>query len=409
MLIKPTKLEHARVELLKSIKLKKNVIEVPLQKALERISYKKIDSKLNLPSTANSAVDGYGISSATYFNNPKTEFIVIGIAKAGHPFTKIILPGQAVEIYTGAIMPKGIDTIVMHEKCERINHKVKIKEHIKTNQNMRPVGENLKKGESVVNKGKLINSADIGQLAASGNSKVSVYEKVRVSVISTGDELISANSKNRLAGQIYDSNKPMLLSLLSQNYLKLSDMGIVKDNRSKLAKKYAEALSKSDVVISSGGASDGIEDHTQNALKDVGAKCLVWQLAMKPGKPMAVGTIENKFIFCLPGNPVAAFVCTKLLIKPFLIKMSGGDDLEPLEIKLPSAFEHNKRIGRAEYLRAKIVNDGKDTMIKLHGRKGAGVISSLTGADGIVEIPMELKRVSIGDLLRFFPFDHRGL
>ena len=409
MLIKPTKLEHARVELLKSIKLKKNVIEVPLQKALERISYKKIDSKLNLPSTANSAVDGYGISSATYFNNPKTEFIVIGIAKAGHPFTKKILPGQAVEIYTGAIMPKGIDTIVMHEKCERINHKVKIKEHIKTNQNMRPVGENLKKGETVVNKGKLLNSADIGQLAASGNSKVSVYEKVRVSVISTGDELISANSKNRLEGQIYDSNKPMLLSLLSQNYLKLSDMGIVKDNRSKLAKKYAEALSKSDVVISSGGASDGIEDHTQNALKDVGAKCLVWQLAMKPGKPMAVGTIENKFIFCLPGNPVAAFVCTKLLIKPLLIKMSGGVDLEPLEIKLPSAFEHNKRIGRAEYLRAKIVNDGKDTMIKLHGRKGAGVISSLTGADGIVEIPMELKRVSIGDLLRFFPFDHRGL
>ena len=409
MLIKPTKLEHARVELLKSIKLKKNVIEVPLQKALERISYKKIDSKLNLPSTANSAVDGYGISSATYFNNPKTEFIIIGIAKAGHPFTKKILPGQAVEIYTGAIMPKGIDTIVMHEKCERINHKVKIKEHIKINQNMRPVGENLKKGEAVVNKGKLLNSADIGQLAASGNSKVSVYEKVRVSVISTGDELISANSKNRLEGQIYDSNKPMLLSLLSQNYLKLSDMGIVKDNRSKLAKKYAEALSKSDVVISSGGASDGIEDHTQNALKDVGAKCLVWQLAMKPGKPMAVGTIENKFIFCLPGNPVAAFVCTKLLIKPLLIKMSGGDDLEPLEIKLPSAFEHNKRIGRAEYLRAKIVNDGKDTMIKLHGRKGAGVISSLTGADGIVEIPMELKSVSIGDLLRFFPFEHRGL
>ena len=409
MFIKPTKLEHARVELLKSIKLKKNVIEVPLQKATERISYIKINSKLNLPSTTNSAVDGYGIASATYFANPKTEISVIGVAKAGHPFTKKILTGQAVEIYTGAIMPKGIDTIVMHEKCERINHKVKIKEHIKTNQNMRPIGENLKKGESVVNKGKLLNSADIGQLAASGNSKVSVYEKVRVSVISTGDELISANSKNRLEGQIYDSNKPMLLSLLSQNYLKLSDMGIVKDNRSKLAKKYTEALSKSDVVISSGGASDGIEDHTQNALKDVGAKCLVWQLAMKPGKPMAVGTIENKFIFCLPGNPVAAFVCTKLLIKPLLIKMSGGKDLEPIEIKLPSAFEHNKRIGRAEYLRAKIVNDGKDTMIKLHGRKGAGVISSLTGADGIVEIPMELKRVCIGDLLRFFPFEHRGL
>ena len=409
MLIKPTKLEHARVELLKSISLKKNAIEVPLENASERISNKKIDSKLNLPSTANSAVDGYGISSATFFDNPNTVFKVIGVAKAGHPFKEKVLPGQAIEIYTGAIMPNGIDTIIMHEKCERLDKKVKIKEHIKKNQNMRPIGENLKKGEVVVKKGKLLNSADIGQLAASGNSKVNVYEKVRVSVISTGDELVSANSKNRLEGQIYDSNKPMLLSLLNQNYLNLLDMGIVKDNRSKLAAKYAEALSKSDVVISSGGASDGIEDHTQNALKDVGAKCLVWQLAMKPGKPMAVGNLKNKLIFCLPGNPVAAFVCTKLLIKPLLIKMSGGVDLEPLEIKLRSGFEHTKRVGRAEYLRAKIVNDGKDTIIKLHGRKGAGVISSLTGADGIVEIPMECKSVNIGDLLTFFPFDHRGL
>ena len=176
-----------------------------------------------------------------------------------------------------------------------------------------------------------------------------------------------------------------------------------------MANKYAEALTKSDVVISSGGASDGVEDHTQNALKDIGAKCLVWQLAMKPGKPMAVGTLGKKFIFCLPGNPVAAFVCTKLLIKPLLIKLSGGIDLEPLEIKLPSGFEHNKRIGRAEYLRAKIVNDGKETVINLHGRKGAGVISSLTGADGIVEIPMEYKNVNRGELLTFFPFEHRGL
>ena len=259
MLIKPTKLEHARVELLKSISLKKNAVEVPLEKASERISNKKIDSKLNLPSTANSAVDGYGISSATFFDNPNTLFKVIGVAKAGHPFKEKVLPGQAIEIYTGAIMPNGIDTIIMHEKCERLDKKVKIKEHIKKNQNMRPIGENLKKGEVVVKKGKLLNSADIGQLAASGNSKINVYEKVKVSVISTGDELINANAKNRSEGQIFDSNKPMLLSLLNQNYLEVLDLGIVKDNRSKLAAKYAEALSKTDVIISSGGASDGIE------------------------------------------------------------------------------------------------------------------------------------------------------
>ena len=409
MFIKPTKLETAREELLNKIRIKNSAIEVPLEKASQRINYNLIESKLNLPSTANSAVDGYGILSKTYLDDPNTEFIVIGIAKAGHPFKKNILPNQAIEIYTGAIMPKGIDTIVMHEKCERLDKKVIIKECIKKYQNMRPVGENLKKGEIVVIKGKLLTSADIGQLAASGNSKVDVYKKIKVSVISTGDELISPASNVRLEGQIFDSNKPMLLALLSLNYLKVSDMGIVKDNRSELGAKYAEALSKSDVVISSGGASDGIEDHTQNALKDVGAKCLVWQLAMKPGKPMAVGILGKKFIFCLPGNPVAAFVCTKLLIKPLLIRMSGGVDFDPLGIRLRSGFEHHKRIGRAEYLRAKIVNEGQNTVIILHGRKGAGVISSLTGADGIVEIPMENETVFKGDLLTFFPFEHRSL
>ena len=201
----------------------------------------------------------------------------------------------------------------------------------------------------------------------------------------------------------------MLLSLLNSNYLETIDLGIVKDKRKDLANKYDECLSKSDVVISSGGASDGVEDHTQNALKDIGAKCIVWQLAMKPGKPMAVGLLGKKIIFCLPGNPVAAFVCSKLLIKPLIIKLAGGVNLNPLSIKLPSGFEHNKKIGRAEYLRAKIVNEDAKTFITLHGRKGAGVISSLTGADGIVEIPMEYKSVVKGELLNFYPFDHRGL
>ena len=306
-------------------------------------------------------------------------------------------------------MPRGIDTIIMHEKCNRVGDEVIIRDIIKKNQNMRPVGENLRKGEIVVEKGKLLNAADIGQLAASGNSNIEVYKKLSVSVISTGDELIDPLSKNKLKGQIFDSNKPMLMSLLSLHYLKVLDLGIVKDNRTQLTEKYAEALTKSDVVISSGGASDGIEDHTQNALKDIGAKCLVWQLAMKPGKPMAIGMLGKKIIFCLPGNPVAAFVCTKLLINPILMKLAGGTDWDPLSFKLPSGFDHQKRNGRAEFLRAKIINKDQRSFVYLHGRKGAGVISSLTGADGIVEIPLESETVSKGDFLKFYPFDYRGL
>ena len=409
MINKPTKLQTAKADLLKVIYCKNNNEEISIEKTRERVNYNQIISKINLPSTANSAVDGYGILAETLNENKNIEFQVIGVAKAGHPLNVTIKIKEAVEIYTGAKIPRGIDAVIMHEKCNRIGNKVIIKENVIKNQNIRPIGENLQKEEIVIVKGKIINAADIGQLAASGNKIINVYKKIKVSVISTGDELVDTSINILKDGQIYDSNRPMLISLLNANYLKTIDMGIVKDNRKDLAVRYEDCLSKSDIVISSGGASDGIEDHTQNALRDIGAKCVVWQLAMKPGKPMAVGIINKKIIFCLPGNPVAAFVCSKLLIKPLIDKLAGGIDLDPFTIKLPSGFEHKKKPGRAEYLRAKIVNKDNSSIITLHGNKGAGVISSLTGADGLVEIPLESENISKGDMLTFIPFDHRGL
>ena len=409
MMNKPTKLQTAKANLLKVIYCKNNNEEISIENTRERVNYNEVISKINLPSTANSAVDGYGILAETLNENKNIEFQVLGVAKAGHPLNVTIKIKEAVEIYTGAIIPRGIDAVIMHEKCYRIGNKVIIKENVIKNQNIRPIGENLQKREIVIVKGKIINAADIGQLAASGNKIINVYKKIKVSVISTGDELVDTSINILKDGQIYDSNRPMLISLLNANYLKTIDMGIVKDNRKDLALKYEDCLSKSDIVISSGGASDGIEDHTQNALRDIGAKCVVWQLAMKPGKPMAVGIINKKIIFCLPGNPVAAFVCSKLLIKPLVDKLAGGIDLDPFTIKLPSDFEHKKKPGRAEYLRAKIVNRDNSSFITLHGKKGAGVISSLTGADGLVEIPLESENISKGDMLTFIPFDHRGL
>ena len=407
--IKPIQLEIAKKTLLNDIVPKTDNENIILDQSIIRISSDTITSNINLPSTANSAVDGYGFLAKTLHENINVEFEVVGIAKAGHPLNKVLKNNQAVEIYTGAKMPEGIDTIAMHENCIRTENKVKITQNHVKNQNMRPIGENLRKGELVIKKGKLINAADIGQLAASGNSHVNVYKKLKISVISTGDEIIDSSVNKLKDGQIYDVNRPMLLSLFDNKYLETEDQGIVKDKRQDLAKKYKQCLYTSDVVISSGGASDGIEDHTQDALKDIGANCLVWQLAMKPGKPMAVGMINNKLIFCLPGNPVAAFVCSKLLIKPLIIKLAGGTDLEPFGVMLPCGFEHKKRTGRAEYLRAKIVNKENKSEIILHGRKGAGVISSLTGADGLVEIPIYAEEISKGDYLKFYPFNDISL
>ena len=273
---------------------------------------------------------------------------------------------------------------------------------------MRPPGENLAKGEAVITKGQRITAALIGQLAAAGHDRIAVQTPVKVGLLSTGDEIVEAGGSLE-TGQVYDSNRPMIRALLADPMLSLSDHGIVPDKLAALTSAYEEALATHDVVISSGGASDGIEDHTQAAMQAVGADCAFWRLAMKPGRPMAVGQKGKKLIFCLPGNPVAAFVCTKLLIMPLLTHLAGGVMTMPLKCIIPAGFAHEKPAGRAEYLRATIVNAKDGQEIKLHGRKGAGVISSLTGADGLVEIPLDNAGVEPGMPLAFLPFADRAL
>ena len=409
MLSKLTKLNIAKNRILRNIQPINRNTKISLNECNQRINYNTLKSKLNLPETRNSAVDGYGISYKSFLNNPKNRFKVVAIAKAGKPYSKKIMAREAIEIYTGAILPKGVDTVVMFEKCERVDSKLWIKEDIKRYQNVRPVGENIKKGEIIVKKGDILNPSHIGQLAASGNNEIQVFKKVKVAIISTGDEIVNLTGQKKSYGQIYDSNRPMLKSIFNKNYLEILDMGIVKDTKIALVNKYLKCLSKCDVVISSGGASEGIEDHTQSALKHIGAESLVWQLAIKPGKPMGAGILDKKLIFCLPGNPVAAFVCSKFLIKPALIKMAGGNNFTSFFLKIPSGFEHTKKIGRTEFLRARIENSGLKSVVLQHGRKGSGVISSLIGSDGLVEIPYNKKSVCKGELLKFYPFEHKGI
>ena len=381
---------------------------VLLYASLGRFAAKDITSAIDLPRTHNAAVDGYGVSAKILADDPSKAFKIVGAARAGHPFMGAIGDDEAIEIYTGAIMPDGPDCVAMHEDCDRKGQFVVIQKALKAGSNMRPPGENLAKGEAVIAKGQRINAALIGQLAAAGHDRITVQKPVTVGVLSTGDEIVEAGGSLE-PGQVYDSNRPMMRALLADPSLTFSDHGIVPDKLAALVSAYEEALAMHDVVISSGGASDGIEDHTQAAMQAVGADCTFWRLAMKPGRPMAVGKKDKKLIFCLPGNPVAAFVCTKLLILPILTHLAGGVMTTPLKCIIPAGFSHKKAAGRAEYLRATI-SDGMDGQeIKLHGRKGAGVISSLTGADGLVEIPLENTGVEIGMPLAFLPFADRTL
>lgn len=231
-----------------------------------------------------------------------------------------------------------------------------------------------------------------------------MFRPLHVGVISTGDELVEAGDA-RLTGQIFDSNRPMLAALCRQTGVRLTDFGIVKDNRTSLTAAYQTALEECDVIISSGGASDGIEDHTQGAMQDIGAEPVFWRLAMKPGRPMAAGRRGQQMMFCLPGNPVAAFVCFRLLVSPVLDRLAGAAVRLPLSLMVASGFAHKKQAGRAEFLRAHLTlsPDGQQQAC-LHGRKGAGVISSLTGADGLVEIPFSATALAPGQPVRFYPF-----
>ena len=381
---------------------------VLLDASLGRLAATDITSTIDLPPTHNAAVDGYGVSAKALADNPSKAFKIVGAARAGHPFLGAIGVDEAIEIYTGAIMPNGPDCVAMHENCDRKGQSVVIRKLLKAGSNMRPPGENLAKGEKVITRGQRITAALIGQLAAAGYVRIAVQKSLKVGLLSTGDEIVEAGCSLE-SGQIYDSNRPMMRALLADPMLSLSDHGIVPDKLSALTSAYEEMLTTNDVVISSGGASDGIEDHTQAAMQAVGADCAFWRLAMKPGRPMAVGKKGKKLIFCLPGNPVAAFVCTKLLILPLLTYLGGGVMTMPLKFSVPAGFSHKKAAGRAEYLRATISDGMGDQEIKLHGRKGAGVISSLTGADGLVEIPLENDGVEPGMPLAFLPFADRVL
>ncbi|MGB0689857.1 MAG: molybdopterin molybdotransferase MoeA, partial [Candidatus Puniceispirillum sp.] len=365
-----TPIDIARADLLNAITPRTAHEKVPLLASIGRFAASDIVSTVNLPATANAAVDGYAIDAETLAANPEYLFPIAGQARAGHPFSGVVTRDEAVEIYTGAIMPDGVNAVAMHEDCTRHDNHVRLDKMLQSGVNNRPAGENLAVGEMILSAGTRIHAPMIGQLAAAGYNSIVVQNRLSATVLSTGDEIVDGladdladigTAGNPVAtGQIYDANRPMLMATLADEALNLHDGGVVADDRDALASAYQSALEHSDIVISSGGASDGIEDHTQAAMKMVGAECALWRLAMKPGRPMAVGRVDDKFIFCLPGNPVAAFVCTKLLILPLLDKLAGGIARTPLRVTVPAGFAHKKKAGRAEYLRATLQGSGKD-------------------------------------------------
>lgn len=382
-------------------------VEVPLSDAANRIIATDITSTIDVPAQDCAAVDGY----AFYFEDLEKPLPIVGSIKAGHPFTQKAEKGFAYRIFTGAPMPEGPDTIAMQENCEIDQEgSVILPQNLKLKSNYRPRGENVSKGEIILKKGTMVGPAEIGLAAAVGLSTLPVKPILKVALISIGDEIAEVGSRSGSeTGKIFDSNRPMLKAMMKSIGHQVVDFGIVKDNLEELIKTFLEAKNKADVILISGGSSEGDEDHTKSAIINSGGIIDFWRLALKPGRPMVSGRIGKTPIFGLPGNPVAAFVCTRLIAEPMMSVLQGQLEQYPIKLEVCSGFEKTSRKGRAEYIRARLENGAKGLHAVINGKPGAGVLSSLTGADGLVEIPAECDRVKEGDTLSFLIFREAGL
>lgn len=376
---------------------------VGLGAALGRILAEDLIAGRSNPPQPNSAVDGYGLRHADIADGPQSLPLVEGRAAAGEPFEGTLPAGHAARILTGATVPEGVDTVILQEDVSTDGAAIAFHGPLKKGANTRKAGEDVAAGEVILPRGRRITPADLALIAATGGAELTVFKRLRVAVISTGDELAEAGNEAR-PDQIFDANRPMLLGMIAQFGFTPVDMGRAPDDRAKLEHFLDEASRKADLILTSGGASAGDEDHMSALLNETGSMTL-WRLAIKPGRPLALGVWNGTPVFGLPGNPVAAKVCTLIFAKPAMDALAGAGWRVAEPLWVPAAFAKNKKAGRREYLRARLT-DGK---AEVFASEGSGRISGLSWAEGLVELPDEAMEVTEGTLVAYYPYTSFGL
>ncbi len=350
------------------------------------------------PPTPNSAVDGYGFAHESLPPGDPVLPLVAGRAAAGVPFDGAVPSGHAIRILTGAAIPEGVDTVILEEDTRQAAGQIAFRAGIKPRANTRKAGEDVSEGAEILPQGRALTPADLALLAATGIGEVAVFERLRVAVLSTGDELVEAGGA-AAPGQIFDANRPMLLAQLRAWGMETVDMGRIADNRAALRAALDDAAARADVILTSGGASAGDEDHVSALLREAGAM-QQWRIALKPGRPLALGLWQGAPVFGLPGNPVAALVCTLIFARPALGLLAGAGWQAPQGFDVPAGFEKSKKPGRREYLRARI----REGRAEVFASEGSGRISGLSWAEGLVELPDGAATIRPGDPVRYLPF-----
>ncbi|HJE25900.1 MAG TPA: molybdopterin molybdotransferase MoeA [Methylorubrum populi] len=398
---KPMRIEEAVAQIAERFPLLAGTETVPLHLADGRIAAEDVFAAHDLPPFANAAVDGYAVRFADL--NPETETILpvsgrlaAGAAAGAAP------PGGAIRIFTGAPMPPGADTVFMQEDVRRDGDQVTLPPGLKRGANARPAGEDLGKGALAIPAGRRLRPQDLALAAATGQGPIAVRRRLRVALFSTGNELTEPGAPLR-PGAIHDSNRVLLATLLTRLGVTVSDLGILRDDPTTLPGHLAEAARDHDLILTSGGVSTGEEDHVKAAVEAQG-RLMLWRLAIKPGRPVAAGLVAGTPFLGLPGNPVAVYVTLLFVVRPLLARLGGALHEPPLSWPVRAGFTYRKKAGRREFVRVSLAR-GADGTVEAHKfpRDGAGVLTSLTESDGLVELPDDSVGIAPGDTLAYYP------
>jgi molybdopterin molybdotransferase len=379
-----------------------DVETVTLARADGRILEHAILAPLPLPPFTNSAVDGYAVASRD-LPHEEQAFPVTGRVQAGGASNVPLMPGQAVRIFTGAPMPEGTDTVFMQEDVRVEGDTVVLPAGLKPGANVRPAGEDIPSGFAALKAGQRLRPQDVALAAAFGLTQLDVVRRIRVAVFSTGNELASPGEA-RAAAQLFDSNRYMLMAMLSRLGCKVSDLGILRDDRAALARALQQVAGSHDLILTTGGVSTGEEDHVKASVESVG-RLVLWRMAIKPGRPVAMGIIGGTPFIGLPGNPVASFVTFVHVVRPTILALSGALPEKLLPMPVRAAFGYKKKIARREYVRVTLrkAADGALEAVKFP-REGAGLLSSLVDTDGLVELGEQVTLVEPGQTVGFLSY-----
>jgi molybdopterin molybdotransferase len=376
---------------------------VPLVAADGRILGRDVAAPLALPPFTNSAVDGYAVHGDDLPREREKTLPVKGRVAAGRA-AQTARPGEAVRIFTGAPMPEGTDTVFMQEDV-RLDAKgdVVLPPGLKVGANVRPAGEDIPQGRTALKAGQRMRPQDVALAAAFGLTMVDVARRIRVAVFSTGDELASPGAP-RASAQLFDSNRFMLMAMLRRLGCDVSDLGILRDERGPLADALRKVAGEHDLILTTGGVSTGEEDHVKAGVESVG-RLVLWRMAIKPGRPVAMGIISGTPFIGLPGNPVASFVTFVHVVRPIVLALSGARPAPFLPMPVRAAFSYRKKSGRREYVRVSLrrTADGALEAIKFP-REGAGLLSSLVDTDGLVELPESVTSIEPGQTVGFLGY-----